>query len=478
MATPRIGGPRLGEYARSRPFAIVSPGFEQRVDRGGSLDHLHRCRTSPPAPYAAIELGVEAADATVSLGLTAHDGDGVLVEYDPRRRRARIVVIVDGVRHRLRSRRIGGATLHRLAFVVCENQVTAVVDSGRGWRSIATSRVEVSRLVDLRDPEVLGRLNYTWGTSGPGSVTVRDVRAGPFGMTGLRDPHLVQYADGTPYVRDGRTYVTMTCAGMGFFQQAHWGVFALDLDGPDELTQVAHLYTRRDGLLLGDHAGQIVIDGDRCIVVASSWGDFTPQRGVHVRHAVTGLDILSGVHVLETDRLALPTEQSAWDPALTRIADRWHIAYVESPSQEPFRFHPALAASPAGGAYDDLAAIGADTDHEQCEGPVIAQLDGEWRVLASDGHARDYPVYDLDLKRIGSLDATYGTNIPHPQLIPADEEGTERMLTFDGTPWGNRILGYGTHGDLVLMRRLGRRAQPRNPSSFSLNNSGSSLNGA
>ncbi|UYM04162.1 hypothetical protein [Solicola gregarius] len=377
-----------------------------------------------------------------------------MVDYEPRRGRVRIVATVDGIRHRLRSRRVRSGTVHRVAFVLCENQVTGVVDSGRGWRPIVTARSEVSALVDLREPATLGHLAYTWGTTGPEAVTVRDVRAGPFGMTGVRDPHLVQHVDGTPYVRDGRMYVTMTCAGMGFFQQAHWGVFAIDLDRPEEMTQVAHLYTGRDGLLLGDHAGQIVVDGDRCIVVVSSWGDFTPSRGVHVRHAVTGLDVLEGVHVLDTTPLALPTRHSAWDPSLTRIDGRWRIAYVESPSQAPFRFHPALAASAPGGAYDgDLTLVGADTDHDQCEGPIIARLDGQWRVLASDGHARDYPAYDLSMRRVGVLDATYGTNIPHPQVFsPARGDG-EWMLTFDGTPWGKRVLGYGTHGDVVLMRR-------------------------
>ncbi|UYM04163.1 hypothetical protein [Solicola gregarius] len=34
--------PGFAEYARFRPFAIVSPGFEQRVDQGGPA--------RPPAP--------------------------------------------------------------------------------------------------------------------------------------------------------------------------------------------------------------------------------------------------------------------------------------------------------------------------------------------------------------------------------------------------------------------------------------------
>lgn len=454
-STTELAGRAFAPYASFRPFALVSPGFEQRVDAGGELDHVHRSTASPPAPYAAIELTVERADAPVLAGLTTRTGDGVQIELDSRRQRVRIVVTTDGVRRKIRSRRVRGATVRRLAFVVCENQVTAVVDSGRGWRPVATAREPIAALIDLRDPAVLSRLGYSWGSRGPGTVVLRDIRAGLFGMAGVRDPHLVQYADGTPYIRDGRLYLTMTCAGMGFFTQAHWGVFTLDVERPEELTQVGHLFGRRDGLVLGDHAGQIVVDGDRCIVAVSSWGDFTSKTGVHVRHTVTGLDLLDGVHVLATRPLPLPTRVSSWDPALTRIDGRWRIAYVESPSQAPFRFRPALAEAAAGGSYDsDLTLVGADPCREQCEGPIIARLDGQWRLLASDGHARTYPTYDLSMRRREDLRAPYGSNIPHPQLIPAGVLGPEEwMLTFDDTRWGNRVLGYGTHGDVLLLRR-------------------------
>jgi len=74
-------------------------------------------------------------------------------------------------------------------------------------------------------------------------------------------------------------------------------------------------------------------------------------------------------------------------------------------------------------------------------------------VLSSDGHAREYPVYDLSMRRVGELDAPYGSNIPHPQIVAGDGIDGEWMLTFDGTPWGERMLKYGTHGDVVLMRR-------------------------
>ena len=70
--------------------------------------------------------------------------------------------------------------------------------------------------------------------------------------------------------------------------------------------------------------------------------------------------------------------------------------------------------------------------------------------------AKEYVAYDLAMRRVGSLPAPYGTNIPHPQLLPlpaGSPLGTELMVTFDGTAWGEKVLGYGTHGDHVVMAR-------------------------
>ena len=106
----------------------------------------------------------------------------------------------------------------------------------------------------------------------------------------------------------------------------------------------SQLFTRRDGLVLGDHAGQLVRDGDRWLVATSSWGDFEPGTSTSGT-ASPPTTCSTGVHVLETEATPLPTEHGSWDPALTRIDGTWQVGFVESPSQEPFDFHPALATS-------------------------------------------------------------------------------------------------------------------------------------
>ena len=437
--------------SRYRPFELIA-------NEVGSADAptnegLQLSRTGPEAPFCALEATVAGSSGRVLLGLATEDGDHVLGWYDADSRRVGIDVRSGGRTRTIRRRKVDLPASFRLGVALCENQLTVLADSGDGWEPLLTERDKVRALVDMRDSTRLGVHRYAYGYGQDSGQRLTDVRWGLFGMTGIRDQHLVQHSDGTPYVRDGKAYFTGTCAGLGFFQQAHWGVFTLELAQPERLEQVAQLYFLRDGLLLGDHAGQIVRDDDRdeWIVANSSWGDFD-FKGLHVRHVTTTDDILSGVHVLETQRTALPTDQSSWDPGMTRIDGRWYVGFVESPSQKPFVFHTALAVAAEGAAWDeDLELVGAATELRQTEGPILAQVQGTWWFLASDGDARHYPVYDLTMRRVGRLDAPYETNIPHPQLLPLDEGGF-LLVTFDGTQYAEDLMGYGGHGDVLIMR--------------------------
>ncbi|CAN5590846.1 hypothetical protein BH18ACT8_BH18ACT8_10890 [soil metagenome] len=445
---------------RYRPFHLVAPRFVQ-VDEPpvGRISSFRRTAATPSAPFAAVEIqGCEPGDAGVAAGLVTTDGDHVLATYDPSRSRATIEVRHAGRVHVLARRKVVLGRGFGFAFVVCENQVSALADSGSGWQPLVSSRDKVASLVDLPAIATLSRYAFGYGTRTiGGSVTLGRVRAGSFGMVGVRDPHLVQLPDGSPYVRDGKLYLTLTCAGLGSFRQAHWGVFTLDLHDLTRLEQVAQLYAARDGQILGDHAGQIIVDeaAARFVLVNTSWCDFAGS-GVHVRHVTTTDDVLCGVHRLETQRLALPTGVSAWDPAVTRIGERWYVGFAESPCQEPFDMHPALALGEPGGDYDSaLLRVGADESVHQCEGSILQRIEGEWYLLASDGHLREYRVYDLSMRFVGRLDAPYVSNIPHPQVVNLPS-GDRLMITFDGTPYGRPVLGYGGHGALVIMAPRGR----------------------
>lgn len=424
----------------------------------------------PVAPFASVEVRVSIPPGTVGevvVGLASPGGDHVLVVYDGARGRFTVEVRVDGRRQQLRRKTVRLSRDFRLAFVLCENRVTALVadpESGDGhaaWRPVLSERAKVAALIDLREAARLGGFRYAWGTrqgsSSPDGVPqalVSHVRAGLFGMAGLRDLHLVQHADGRPYVVDGRTYLTATCAGLGFFQQAHWGVFSFDTDDPGDFRQESQLFFRRRRHVLGDHAGQVVRTPDDrgWIVATSAWGDFRPGR-IHVRHTTTTDDVLHGVHVLQTERTPLPTTLGSWDPGMTLVEGRWFVSFVESPSQDPFRFWPRLATGPVGADWTEgLVAVGERPRRmRHGEGPILTQVDGTWWFLASDGDRRCFPVFTTGMERVGLVDAPYPTNIPHPQVLTM-ADGSHLIVTFDGTAFGEKVLGYGTHGDVVIMR--------------------------
>ena len=125
-------------------------------------------------------------------------------------------------------------------------------------------------------------------------------------------------------------------------------------------------------------------------------------------------------------------------------ATGWLVGYVSATRY--FRFHPVLA---AGADLDSLELAAVAPGHRETEGTTIARLDEGWRVLASDRHRKVYPVLDLDLHEVGTLDAAYPTNIPWPTLAG------DLLVGFNGRRYGGRLVGYGSHGDVVIQRARG-----------------------
>jgi hypothetical protein len=437
-----------------RPFDLIGRRFVQYTMGAGSASGLVRTSVGPVAPFASVLVDVARAPegGRVAAGLMQDEHNGAVVTYDAATRRVAVEVLRNGSSTVAAAVDSALTAPFRFAFSVQENYVTALADTGSGWQPLVRARI--TDLLDLRQPATLAQLRYGYGTLGDGHTSFDGVRAGYFGEAGVRDPHVVTHADGTPFIRDGKVYLTLTQAGLGFFQAAHWGVWTLDLDDPTRLEQVANLFFRRSGVVLGDHAGQIVYDDARreFVLAMSGWGNFEFQ-GVHVHYTRTREDVLSGVHVLSTTQMPLPTDVSSWDPAIAWIGNRWHVAFVESPSQDPFLFHPAIAVSRPGGPLDELTLAGRDLSVDQTEGTILQKIGGTWYLLASDGDARNYRVYDLRMNLLGYLNAPYGTNIPHPMIIPISEGDRTRyiMVTFDGTQYAEPVLGYGTHGDFIVM---------------------------
>ncbi len=478
-------------------YDVLAPdGRKGTVDRNrghleiGGAPHftLLKSQTGQVAPFASVVVSIaefsgDAKQDRVYAGLVRNRGNWVMAWYDRATGTAGLDVSVDGTVQTLGSADAGVLTAPcQIAFGLTSTTVVTFVNEGNdesAFRPVFDARLD--DIVELRRPAALAAYRNGFGArSGSGTTELAGVKAGYFGQLGLRDPHLVTHADGRPYIRNNKAYFTFTQAGLAFFETAHWGVWTVDLS-TYELTQVANLFFRREGLgvVLGDHAGHIVRDdrNDRWIIANSTWGDFTFE-GVEINYttASTDVDVLHGVHVMHTRRLPLPLDELAamgeghvgqWDPHIVRIGGRWYVAFVNA--REFFNFFPNLSRSPRGADFTDLHLVGSDTDKVETEGTVMQKLGDRWFLLASNGDNSpeaikgQYPVYDLHMDQIGTLDAPHPTNIPWPMVFPVPTgDGQVRwvLLTFQGTQFHEELLGYGTHGDIVVMEGNRRTANP------------------
>lgn len=435
----------------------------QRVGpRRSSLTPLPR-----PAPYAAVEAGLAGTGEERLVLTLAGEGLALRAVYAA----GSCWLEVDGPAGPtvLRSRRSGrpgpvaalGLALTGTHVTVLTRDVPDGPWTGRARVDLADTQPRAAAL--LREPDWLDRLQVAH--DGPATSLL----AGGFGQLGLRDLRVVTHADGTAYdAGDGRVRLSATSAGPGPFGTGHASVWALD---PRSLAleHTADLFFQRrdERAVLGDHAVHVVRDGEEWLVATSSWGDLDPDRDdarVEVLLARTAAggeastDVLRGVHVLRTEPLRLPTDGlvsvGVWDPHLVRTGTGWLVGYVSA--SRFFRFHPLLAEGPDLGSLRLRAAA---TGRTATEGPTLLlrpDLPGGAVVLAADGPdgprgAREqWVVLDLDLEEVGRLDGAFPTNIPWPTLV-SDGDGW-LLVTFDGTPHGGRVCGYGTHGDVVVLR--------------------------
>jgi hypothetical protein len=502
----------VGNYDVLRPGpddeddgSVSAGGGKLRFTGASDYYTILKSNTGQEAPFATVIVNVASLpeDGTVYAGLYRDENNFVHAYYDRDRNVVGIEVRVNGVTYLGPGSPFGEDEVDpeefrgsfRFAFVVNENRVIALV--GDNNMDIGNFRPLIERDVffetgirqgradgdlDLRRDDVLQTYKNGFGARsdpGGGTIVFDRVRAGYYGEAGVRDPHVVQYADGKPYIKDGKLYFTLTNAGLGFFEKAHWGVWTMDLSDYSKIEQVGNIFWRNadnpnDGdpgdpdKVLGHHAGQLVRDEEkgRWIVVVSSWGDFGPQGGdaiaggfgtitypdeapeytppVDILYDERPLseNLLRGVHILTGKRHPVndepfPTE-GKWDPVLTRIGGRWYMGYVIALDLFA-NFQPALAATPEGAAsadHTDVEFVGADWSKRATEGPIIQKLGGEWRLFASCGDDEPfefqnrYPIYFL---RAENPDAPIVRPRDTPERFedPTEEERALPRLEFD-----------------------------------------------
>jgi len=462
---------------RYRPVHLIPPRLVQYdTERAGDGAALARVRADgtvrtdqrPVAPWASVVLDVRelAADGSVTAGLSATGGDAVQVRYDAGAAKVSVEWVHSGSVRTVHSEQVRLAAPFRFAFVVTANAVGAF-SSGGGhdtgiaypWQPLVTDRGKLFDLMDLHRPAQLERLRYAFGGR---SVALGRAQAGPFGQFGLRDVSLVRNADGTPYLHDGLLHFTATSSGVGYAHQAHTGVWRMDPVHPERMEQVGSHFFSYEGLLVGNHGGQLVRDAERDRFIALACGGNLPTPGVTVRHGTGGEELLSGVHLIRAKRLELPFEEAAWDPALRLIDGRWHYAFANVTDFQPsLRFRPVLAAAAPGDDYDGNIRI----RHEDVawpnnnEGCRLQRFGDRWYLLTSDAESRQYLVRDMAMRPHKALDAPYPLGTPFPEVFSLpDSDGREQwlMVTSDERAYedgsSHPLLGYGVHGDVIVMR--------------------------
>ncbi|WP_028659245.1 hypothetical protein [Nocardioides insulae] len=450
--------PRFEAAGETRPVALIAPGAVQ-LDLAGPGEHSQHPLPQPAPSVAVVAEDVRPTqDALATLDLALVSGEVALAAgYDARRGTVWLTTTTPAGTKRHRSRRSGrleqGRPVDGFALTLTGVHLTALTCTEGSWT--ARARVDLGPLLGrtTHDESWLADLQVAHAGA------IGRLRAGGFGQLGLRDLRLVTEANGAPYHHEGLPVLSATSAGPGFFDTAHTSLWSLD---PERLTlrHLSDLFFRRPDRagVYGDHATHLVREDGRWLVATSTWGDFdasAPPGSLRVILARSDADLLSGRHVLDTAPLALPTDGltsvGVWDPHLLRTSAGWLVGYLSA--RRFFSFHPVLAEGPDLGSLRLRAAA---TTRNATEGTTLAALDGHPVVLASDG--RDgrrgqraaYPVFDLDLRQLGTLDAPYPTNLPWPTLVPTGNGLV--MVGFDGTRYAGRLPGYGTHGAVHFAR--------------------------
>src|SRR6478735_3489968 len=283
---------RFDIVARRRPVDLVVPG------------------TTGPfvAPYVA-------ATGPGDLALTS-GGDRLVARYDGTAAWLEVTTGDRTTRHRSRRFATVDGPVSEVGLALTGTHLTVLTRASGRWT--ARGRYDLRGRVDTHAEDWLAGLS----ADAP--------RAGRFGQLGLRD---VRVVDGAP---DGRTVLSATSAGPGFFDTAHTSLWEVE---PETLalTHLSDVFFRRPDKpgVYGDHATHVLRDGDQWLVATSTWGDFDKRRRpVAVTLASTTADLLAGVHVLDTVPLALPTDGlrsvGVWDPHLGRTEEGWLVGFVSA----------------------------------------------------------------------------------------------------------------------------------------------------
>lgn len=289
------------------------------------------------------------------------------------------------------------------------------------------------------------------------TITASAFRHSIFGSTGVQNPTLVRYSDGTPLLRDNKYYLTGSNAGISVggnfdYTAMHAAIYSMDRN-TGVLVEEGKIFTHRSSAVYSDLVPCLTYDQ-----ATSTWTNLhdnigsadIPSTGdiLQLQYNTTKADILSGVVTFEDGtRLGLaagpttlanhdPTVNSIYDPNMVWIGSTLYVTYVKNSQAHTIGssfFHVCVASGPS---LDNLTEIAEYTGFD-AEGPKPQKIGGNW--VFTSCRANDGRFYQWNLLT-GALIGTFTadtTNVssagsplePHTNIIPDMlPDGTTRYL--------------------------------------------------
>ena len=264
--------------------------------------------------------------------------------------------------------------------------------------------------------------------------------------TGQADSQIIQYSDGSPYIKDGRLYLCLTTRGFERIFDSYQGIYSIDLASYEVRLEGALFFGKGDGIMYGFHATKVVYDKEK-----EQWMVITTtHEDTHtLAWCSTKADLSSGVHYLECTELVFPhsyTNNKGYnteDPDFFYDAEagKWRLAYCALKDKSYVTF--LCESDNWNGPYTQIA----ESNYNNNTGIRIVSVGGK-RYVLSGGTSTTYYIYHYpSLRYEGVFQHQYsdGGRRGWPTIIPIQYGNYERYLwiTFDrGAPMGR--YSYGT----------------------------------
>ena len=416
--------------------------------RLGEVDRLIRVDRSPEAPFAAVEVEVERQAGTVVAGLSTPDGD-----------------------HVWRPRAADRTAPSRSASAAAPGSC-----GGCGWTSASRSP-SASRSARTRSRCSRGRRRRGGRCSPsaarwrPGSTCAARRPSGGSATPGVSGPAARRSARCAPACSACPGCVTRTSSSTPTGARSS-ATARPTSPGPAPVSarsgrRTGGLHARPRGPVPPRAGGAAVHPSrrpgarrprgpagarrDRWLVATSSWGDFDGRlrrARAAPRHAGRPALRRAPAGHRAPD---LPTAHDAWDPGFTRVDGTVVPGLRREPVAAPLRLPPRPRVDrrptpyPGRGLPGSVpptactsararSSLGSGTSGGCSPATVTAGLPGVRPVDAAGRHTR----------------RAVPEQHPHPRLLRRDD-GSWLMVTFDGTQRAERTMGYGGHGDVVVM---------------------------